>query len=142
MPAATADELSGTGASGRLLDYRHDVGPAPDTGQVELQHGVADAQQVAVPFDEPRNRQAAVEVDDLRLVADVTIELGGAADRHDAVAADRQRLHLGDQIVHGDDRPIPQHQVGMLDRGCGAARRGGCGDQADNHTTKPRDGVR
>ena len=141
MPAATADELSGAGAGGRILDHRHDVRPARGGGQIELQRRVANPQEVPVPLDEPRNRQAAFEVDDLRLVADVAVELDRAADRHNAVAADRQGLRLRDQIVHGDDRPVAQHQVGMLDRRRSAARRSGDGDQTGNHAPEPRHGV-
>jgi len=81
MPAATADELAGAGASGRILDQRYDVRPARGAPQIELQRRVADSQEVAVPLDEPRNREAAVEIDDLCLVADVAVELGRAAAR-------------------------------------------------------------
>ena len=41
----------------------------------------------------------------------------------------------------GDDRPIPQHQVRVLDWGYGAARRRGRGDQTDHHATDPCHGV-
>ena len=135
MPAATADELSGAGASGRILDHRHDLRPAPGAGQIELQPRIADAQEVAVPLDEPRNREAALEIDDLRLVTDVAVDLGRAADRHNAVAPYRQRLRPRARIVHGDDGPVPQHQVGVLNRRCAATRRGGRGDQTDDHAT-------
>ena len=137
MPAATADELAGAGASGRILDQRYDVRPARGAPQIELQRRVADSQEVAVPLDEPRNREAAVEIDDLCLVADVAVELGRAADRHNAVAANRQRVHLWDQIVHGDDGPIPQHQVGVLNWRCGAARRNCNADEGYGRQPKP-----
>ena len=87
MPAATADELAGAGASGRILDQRYDVRPARGAPQIELQRRVADSQEVAVPLDEPRNREAAVEIDDLCLVADVAVELGRATMRSPRTAS-------------------------------------------------------
>ena len=71
------------------------------------------------------------------------VDLGIAADRDDALAADRQRLGDGEAVVDGDDLAVDEDRVGAgVCAAAGVARssiRGKGRDQERTHRHPPAD---
>jgi hypothetical protein len=76
---------------------------------------------VAVAFDEAGDRQLSLEIDDLGVRPDHRLDLGRRAERLNPVLGDRDRLHLRPPVVHGDDPPVGEHEIGRRSHGGAAA---------------------
>ena len=114
VPAAAADEGPGLEGGGGLGHQRHDLVPGLRLPQVELHGRVAHAEEVAVPLDEAGDREAPLEVDDPRLLADQPSDLGLAPHGEDAVPAHGDGLPLGAGGVHGDHAAAREDEVREL----------------------------
>ena len=73
---------------------------------------LADAGEVAVPLDEPGDRELSLQVDDLRVRTDVALDVGRAANGGDPVAGDGDRLGLGLRGLDGHNLAVEQDHVG------------------------------
>lgn len=112
----------GVGLASLALDAAGDVRQDVGDGQrlvveIALEEEQAARHDVHVRIHQPRHHHAAVEVDDLGLLANVRL---GALRRsgigNDAVL-DRHASDLGVVAVHGVDAAIVEHHVGGLDGG-------------------------
>ena len=126
VPSAPHDPLAMLGLLGGARHLRHDVVPRARLPQVQPQAKLADPSEMPVPLDEARDREHAVQVDDLRARPDPFRRVGIAAQRRDSVPAHRHGLGRGLSGVHGDDLPIAQHQVRGLPEGHCASRKQQC----------------
>ena len=116
MPSPTENPLTGLRISSRVRDHGDDLFPVRGPGEIECQHGPSEVGEVTVAFDEPGNRQLALEVDHLGRLAHVLPDLPVASHRDDAIAGHGDRLGFGKRLVHGDDLSVAEHEV--CRRGC------------------------
>ena len=72
-------------------------------------------EQMNMAFDETRQHRPAAGIDDFRLRAFQTIDLGDGADRQYPPVGDRDRFGAGAVIVHGKDASVDDDEIG--DRG-------------------------
>ena len=73
-----------------------------------------------VRVDQAWHHSAVLQLDHLRIRADVRAHHLIVADRNETAVADRDRLRDAPVLVDGDDLPAAQHQVGGLgERGGG-----------------------
>ena len=84
--------------------------------QVQVELRLADAGEVAVPFDEPGDDELALHVDHLRGRPDVASMSALAAERHDPIAANGDRLRLGLRLLDRDELPLVRTRVGRRRR--------------------------
>jgi hypothetical protein len=108
MPAAALDPL----AWFRLLrggrHHRHDLVPVRHVHEIERHLRQAEVHEVAMAFDQSRNRELTGEIDHRGAGSDVALNLGVAADGRNAIAAHRDRLRLRHRIVDGHDLAVAQ----------------------------------
>jgi len=76
---------------------------------------------MAVPLDEPRNGQAALEIENPGVRTDEALHMLVVAQGHDPVLQHRQGLDFGLLFVQGDDFSVEQDQAGRLGMGCTTA---------------------
>ncbi len=79
--------------------------------EVQLQPGLAEPHEVAMPFDEPGNRETASQVDDLRLPPDVGLDLGVTPHEQNPFSADRHGLCFRQGLIYGHHAPAAQDEV-------------------------------
>ncbi len=111
MPAATVDPLAWLRGLSGGLDHCQNVVPRLRRREFEHELRLADAGEVPVSFDEPRDDELPSRVDDLGSSAHVALDLVLVANRNDPIAGDgdgtrvgQTRLHRHDFSVHHDER--------------------------------------
>ena len=122
MPAAPCDHLAGLRLRNGGFHHRHDLVPTGNGHEIELERRAAYSHIMAMPLDETRDREIAIEFQDLRPLADVVCDLGIGSDGYDATVPCGKCLSLRQLLIDGDDLATPQHEVGSFGRRTGVAR--------------------
>ncbi len=131
VPAAPAHPLARRGLACGQGDEVHGLFPGLGRAQVHDHQRDAQAGEVGVALDEPRNGEPPGEVDHLGLGTGERPDLRVAADRRDRSAGHGERLRLGPRGIDRDDLPVQQHQVGRF--GPALSRVARIGDAARQH---------
>jgi hypothetical protein len=100
MPTITNDPLARRGPFYLLRNELDDFFPGARRAQVERQACLAKGQQVAVPFDESGDREAAAQLDDTGPGPDQRFDFGVGPDGDDAAT----------------EHEIGGHRLGGMDR--------------------------
>ncbi len=108
VPTASENPFARLGLLGGARHLRHDLVPGARFAKIEAEAVFANAGEVAVSFDESRDRELAVEIDNLRVGADPFGSVGVTAECGDAVAARGQGLDDGLRRIHRDDLSVTQ----------------------------------
>ena len=116
VPAAAPDPLPRLGFGRRLGDHGHDRVPVGGVVEVEDRLAVAQAHVVPVPLDEPGHDEAAAQLDNLGLGADVGADLLVAAHRDNPAIVDGDPLGHGIVGVDGGDDAATQNQIDAFAR--------------------------
>jgi hypothetical protein len=112
MPAAAEDPFPGLGLVGGNGHHVHHLVPIAYRGEIEDLPGAAEAQEVAVAFDETGDREPAGKLDHLGALTDVGGDLLVAAHRRDGEAGHRDGFGIAEGRVHRGHLAAAQHQVG------------------------------
>ena len=95
MPPATVDPLAWLRGLGGGLDHCQDVVPRLRRRELEHELRLADAGEVTVSFDEPRDDELPSRVDHLGSSAHVALDLVLVADRNNPIGGDCDGTRVG-----------------------------------------------
>ncbi len=127
MPAAADDPLAGLGLLDGAGDLGDDIVPGAGFAEVEAHAEFADAGEVAVAFDEARDGELAMEIDDFGVGPDPTLRGAVGAEGGNFIAAHRDGLRGGRGGIHGDDLAVAEDEVrGLGKKGGGGKEEDGC----------------
>jgi hypothetical protein len=141
VPADPVQPLAGEQRGGGVGDAAGDLLDTREAAQIEARQLLAQRAQVDVGVDEPRQHDAAREVDPLRRRPGQCVDFAITPNRDDAVAPDADRGGLRPRRVERHHAAVRENQIGGFPGPLARDLRNRCGrrqHEPDRNTRRSR----